>query len=193
MRGSKSFSRVPDSNPRRNCSLPTPDLSPTKTVAPGSADTICHISVLPCPPAAFSWTDAYASSGCTWIESLSVGKINFTSNGKSGLEASLLPRHSADISRQASPSVFPANGPLEMRQSTPVSQASPSGSVRFVLSGNRGARDLAPQIRGLKMGSIRRGSGFSGETLTFQAAASTRVKKRSRRRSPSSMRSMDVA
>src|SRR5215470_9447523 len=49
-------------------------------------------------------------------------------------------------------------------------------------------RERAPQILGLKTGSMRSGSGF-----TNQAAASARDKNRSRRRKPSSIRSMEVA
>jgi len=48
-----------------------------------------------------------------------------------------------------------------------VSQASPSGSVRFVFSGNNGASDLEPQMRGLKMGSMRNGSGLIGNAVTI--------------------------
>jgi hypothetical protein len=162
--------------------------SPTSTLATSSAETACHISVLPRPPAAFSWTEAYASYGWTWMDNLSVGKMNFTRSGKSSVEVRFTPRHSAPISAHAVPSVFPANGPLAIRQSTPVSQASPNGSVKLVFSGKSGAKERAPQRRGLKIGSMRNGSG-----LTVYAAASAREKKRSRRRSPSSMRSMEVA
>src|SRR5882724_2945351 len=144
------------------------------------------------------------------MDNLSVGKINFTRRGKSFVEARLVPRHSTGISAQASPSVFPANGPDATLQSTPVSQASPIGSVRFDFSGKRGANDRAPQILGLKMGSMRVGVGFTkclgfarvkavrksgswAAALHNQTAASARAKKRSMRRKPSSMRSMDVA
>jgi len=72
-----------------------------------------------------------------------------------------LPRHSAGISVQAAPSVFPVNGPEAMRQSTPVSQASPSGSVRLDFSGKSGASERAPQRRGLKMGTMRVGVGLT--------------------------------
>src|SRR6266446_3225224 len=96
------------------------------------------------------------------MDNLSVGKINFTRRGKSLVEARLVPRHSAGISAQASPSVFPANGPDAILQSTPVSHASPSGSLRFDFSGKTGASERAPQILGLKMGSMRVGVGFTG-------------------------------
>src|ERR1700694_3391182 len=122
------------------------------------------------------------------MESFSVGKRNFTRRGKSATEARLVPRQSAGIPRQAAPSARPAKGPLAKRQSTLVSQASPSGSARSVLAGKRGASERAPQGRGLKTGSIREGSGF-----TDQEAASAREKKRPRRRRPSSMRSIEVA
>jgi hypothetical protein len=45
-------------------------------------------------------------------------------------------------------------------QSRPVSHASPSGSARLFLSGYSGASERAPQIRGLKIGSMRVGSGL---------------------------------
>ena len=122
------------------------------------------------------------------MDNLSVGKINFTRRGKSFVEARFVPRHSMGISAQAAPSVFPENGPEVMRQSTPVSHASPSGAVKLDFSGKRGANERAPQMRGLKMGSMRVGVG-----LTVYDAASAREKKRSRRRKPSSIRSIDVA
>src|SRR6266852_3721358 len=114
--------------------------------------------------------------------------MNLTRIGKSGMAVSLVPRHSGGISPHAAPKVFPAKGPVAILQSTPVSQASPSGSVRFDFSGKSGANERAPQRRGLKMGSMRVGVG-----LTVYDAASAREKKRSRRRSPSSIRSMEVA
>jgi len=95
------------------------------------------------------------------MESLSVGKINFTRRGKSATEASCAPRQFAGISVQASPSVFPSYGPEAILQSTPVSHASPSGSVKLDFSGKSGANERAPQIRGLKMGSMRVGVGFT--------------------------------
>src|SRR5882762_4394232 len=87
--------------------------------------------------------------------------MNLTRRGNSATAASWLPRHSTGISAQASPSVFPANGPDATLQSTPVSHASPSGSLRFDFWGKRGANDRAPQILGLKMGSMRVGVGFT--------------------------------
>src|SRR5580765_2886546 len=101
------------------------------------------------------------------MDNLSLGKMNFTRRGKSRTEESLVPRQSARISRQAAPSDFPAKGPVATLQSRPVSQASPSGSVRFVFSGNNGASDLEPQMRGLKMGSMRNGSGLIGNAVTI--------------------------
>jgi len=70
----------------------------------------------------------------------------------------------------------------------PVSHASPKGSCKFDFPGKRGASERAPHKRGLKMGSMRVGVG-----LTIYDAASAREKKRSSLRSPSSMRSIDVA
>src|SRR6266851_4498218 len=93
------------------------------------------------------------------MESLSCGKINFTRMGKSLQETSRVPRHSAGIALHASPNVFPWNGPEAILQLTPVSQASPSGSARLVFSGYMGARERDPQRRGLKIGSMRIGSG----------------------------------
>src|SRR5712664_4564722 len=87
--------------------------------------------------------------------------MNLTRRGTSVTAASWLPRHSTGISAQASPSVFPAKGPDAILQSTPVSHASPSGSLRFDFSGKRGANERAPQILGLKMGSMRVGVGFT--------------------------------
>src|SRR5713226_3390443 len=95
------------------------------------------------------------------MESLSAGKMNLTSKGKSRTAASRSPRQFAGISAQASRNVFPVNGPDATLQSTPVSHASPIGSCRFDLSGKRGANDRAPQILGLKMGSMRVGVGFT--------------------------------
>src|SRR5882724_7280867 len=88
--------------------------------------------------------------------------MNLTRRGNSATAASWLPRHSTGISAQVSPSVFPANGPDAILQSTPVSHASPSGSLRFDFSGKTGASERAPQILGLKMGSMRVGVGFTG-------------------------------
>ena len=70
-----------------------------------------------------------------------------------------------------------------------MSQASPigSGEIRFFREKRR-ERTRAPDTLGLKIGSMRSGAGF-----TNYAAASAREKKRSRRRKPSSMRSMEVA
>src|SRR5216684_903623 len=95
------------------------------------------------------------------MESLSAGKMNLTSKGKSRTAASRSPRQFAGISAQASRNVFPVNGPDATLQSTPVSHASPSGSLKFDLSGKRGANECAPQILGLKMGSMRVGVGFT--------------------------------
>src|ERR1700687_5664273 len=114
--------------------------------------------------------------------------MNFTRSGKSVHEASRVPRHSPGISRQASPRVFPSNGGETIRQSNPVSHASPKGSTKLDFSGYSGAREGAHQSRGLKIGSMRIGAGF-----TNQAAASAREKNRSKRRKPSSMRSIEVA
>src|SRR5882724_5137702 len=122
------------------------------------------------------------------MESFSRGNINLTRSGKSLWEANREPRQSGGIAVHASPRLLPANGPEATLQSTPVSQASPRGSGRLVLSGYMGARERDPQIRGLKIGSMRVGSGF-----TNHAAASARLKKRARRRKPSSIRSMEVA
>src|SRR6185369_3636862 len=58
-----SDSSVCVSNPRRNCCWPTPGFKPSSNCAFGSAEKMCHISVLPCPPIAFSCAEAYASSG----------------------------------------------------------------------------------------------------------------------------------
>src|SRR5882672_10144830 len=87
--------------------------------------------------------------------------MNLTSSGKSMTAASCSPRHSTGISFQASPSFLPAKGPVAISHSVPVSQASPIGSCRFDLSGKRGANERAPQILGLKMGSMRVGVGFT--------------------------------
>src|SRR5689334_4384098 len=103
------------------------------------------------------------------MESLSLGNMNFTRRGKSGTELSRLPRHSTDILCHAAPSVSFAYGPVAILQSSPVSQTSPSGSVRFDFSGKRGARERAPQMRGLNTGSMRVGSGF---TLSAEPAHS---------------------
>src|SRR6266581_705936 len=102
--------------------------------------------------------------------------MNLTKRGKFSTEAKRVPRHSAGISAHASPSVFPAKGPEPIRQSTPVSQASPIGSCEFDFSGKRGASEHAPQMRGTKMGSMRVGAG-----LTVYDAASARAKKREAR------------
>ena len=75
--------------------------------------------------------------------------------------ASCSPRHSDGISFQACRSVLPMNGPEATLQSTPVSQASPIGSGKFDFSGKRGANERAPQILGLKMGSMRMGAGLT--------------------------------
>src|SRR5258705_10126419 len=95
------------------------------------------------------------------MDNLSVGNMNFTRRGKSSVEGRFVPRHSTGISAQACPRVLPANGPDATLQSTPVSHASPNGSLRFDFSGKRGANDRAPQILGLKIGSMRVGVGFT--------------------------------
>src|ERR1700738_2211887 len=122
------------------------------------------------------------------MDNFSLGKMNLTRIGNSAQEPRCVPRQSTGISRHAAPTALPSKGPVAIRESTLVSQASPSGSAKFDFSGKSGAREREPQRRGLKIGSIRLGSGFIN-----QAAASTRLKKRSRRRKPSSMRSMEVA
>src|ERR1700682_3405932 len=108
------------------------------------------------------------------MDNLSVGKMNVTRIGKSAQEARCVPRQSTGISSHAAPSALPSKGPVAIRESTLVSQASPSGSTRLDFSGKSGAREREPQRRGLKIGSIRLGSGFIN-----QAAASTRLKNRS--------------
>src|SRR6267378_5134515 len=125
------------------------------------------------------------------MESLSFGKINLTRIGKQPGSVKRMPRHSGGISRHASPKVLPAKGPEATLQSVPVSQASPIGSGRFNFSGYNGVSERAPQMRGTKVGAMRKGSGVSGQPLTFQVAASARAKNRLRRRKPSSMRSID--
>src|SRR5260370_26211346 len=87
------------------------------------------------------------------------GKMNFTRIGTFLGEARRVPRHSAGISLHAVPSVFPLKGPVAILQSTPVSQASPSGSARVDFAGLGGASEREPQRAGLKIGSMRRGAG----------------------------------
>src|SRR5271154_7261265 len=72
------------------------------------------------------------------------------------------------IARQLSPSDLPANGPLATRESRAVSHASPMGSCKLNFSGNNGARQLVPQGRGLKNGSmrVRTGSVTSGRSFS---------------------------
>src|ERR1700676_802967 len=153
------------------------------------------------------------------MESLSCGKMNLISTGKSGHFFNCVPRHSAGMARQLSFRVRLAYGPLTTLQSKPVSQASPSGSDKFVFSGNRGASERAPHGRGLKIGSILEITGVTPAgvdkpredkagledsgcdssgllrtgSATVHDATSTRAKKFSRRRNPSSIRSMEVA
>src|SRR6266852_9594563 len=93
------------------------------------------------------------------MDSFSWGKMNFTRIGKSLQEVRRVPRHSAGISLHAVPSVFSLKGPVAILQSTPVSQASPSGSVRLDFSGKSGSSEREPQRRGLKIGAMRIGSG----------------------------------
>src|SRR5262249_31758021 len=71
-----------------------------------------------------------------------------------------VPRQSAGISRQASASDIPAKEPLAIVHFTSESQASPMGSVRLDFWGKSGASEREPQRRGLKVGSMRNGSGF---------------------------------
>src|SRR5215468_6165456 len=94
------------------------------------------------------------------MESLSVGKMNFTRRGKLPGWVKSVPRQSAGISRHASFREIPENEPVAIRQFTSVSHASPIGSARFALSGKNGAREREPQRRGLNVGSMRKGSGF---------------------------------
>src|ERR1700730_936801 len=123
------------------------------------------------------------------MDNLSSGKMNFTSTGNSAVAASQVPRQSGGMRCQASPSVNPAKGPLWRRDSLAVSHASPRVSARFVLSGKYGASERVPQMRGLKIGSIRDGTGSN----TDQEAASAREKNFSSRWRPSSIFAMDVA
>src|SRR5260221_4750423 len=95
------------------------------------------------------------------MEILSVEKMNFTSREKPFMPAQREPRHSSESSGQTSPNVFVAYGPLATMQRTSVSHASPIFSARFVLSGKIGASERVPQIRGLKVGTIRKGAGFT--------------------------------
>src|SRR6266436_7537981 len=87
------------------------------------------------------------------MDSLSLGKINLMSTGNSATEVSRRPRQSAGMVCHISRSVFPANGPLETRESNAVSHASPRGSFRLTFSGYHGASERRPQILGLKKGS----------------------------------------
>src|ERR1700688_2364545 len=124
--------------------------------------------------------------------------MNLTRIGKSAQEARREPRQFTGISCHAAPSVLPAKGPVAILQSTPVSQASPKGSARWDFSGKSGASEREPQRRGVKIGwtenrlDAKRLRAY-GPRAHVQAAASTRLKKRSRRRKPSSIRSMEVA
>src|SRR5213594_2216399 len=113
------------------------------------------------------------------MESLSVGNMNFKRRGKSVSSRNIRPRQAVVISFQASPSVLSTNGPLAMRQSRPVNQASPIGDLRSCISGKRGASELLTHRRSENVGLMRNGSGAIGQALTFQAAASAREKKRS--------------
>src|SRR5579883_1068818 len=88
--------------------------------------------------------------------------MNLRRRGKSRAALRWPPRQSGGISCQASLRVFPAKWPVAMRQSSPVSQASPTGSGRLVFCGKSGARERTPQMRGEKIGSMRKGSGFMG-------------------------------
>lgn len=56
-----------------------------------------------------------------------------------------------------------------------------------------GASERAPQMRGMNLGAMRVGTGRVDAGGTVYEAASARLKKRPRRRKPSSMRSMEVA
>src|SRR5437763_16899759 len=87
--------------------------------------------------------------------------MNLTRMGKSPGILKRVPRHSGGISRQASPSVFPAKGPVATRQSMPVSQTSPMGSGKFVFSGKNGASERVPQMRPTNFGPMRKGPGFT--------------------------------
>src|SRR5256885_12483678 len=55
--------------------------------------------------------------------------------------STLFPYTTLFRSLHASPSVFPDKAPESILQSTPVSQASPSGSIKLLFSGKIGARD----------------------------------------------------
>src|ERR1700682_2091981 len=87
--------------------------------------------------------------------------MNFTRIGKLSVKASCVPFHSTDIARHAVSRVCPSNSPETILQCVPVSHASPSGSATFDFSGNNGANECAPQMRGLKIGSMRSGSGLT--------------------------------
>src|SRR5260370_11952261 len=87
------------------------------------------------------------------MDSLSLGKINLMRTGNSATEASRRPRQSAGMACHISRSVFPANGPLETRESNAVSHASPRGSFRFTFSGYHVPSEPKPQNLGLKKGS----------------------------------------
>src|SRR5215472_10232963 len=106
------------------------------------------------------------------MESLSFGKRNLMRTGNSAVPACRVPRQSAGIARQLSRKVLPENGPFANRESNDVSQASPRGCSRFTLSGNHGARERWPQMRGLKNGSRRERTGF----ISSYDAASAREK-----------------
>ena len=135
-----------------SCSTVTPGLSPSATVAPGVASRTYQHSVL---PRGWPMACAWASSGWTWTESLSLGKRSLTRRGNSGTADGL--RISPANSATAEARVRPASGPVSMRQAGPVSQASPT-SWSVPVSAYQGRRLGRPQTRSLKNGERRKGA-----------------------------------
>ena len=88
-----------------NCAAVMSRLSPRYSFAPGSAASMCHISVLPyCP----SWASAYWSSGCTCTERSLFASIILLSTGKNSKSAQFAP-HSLCLTTSAS--TLPSSAP----------------------------------------------------------------------------------
>ena len=105
---------------------------------------------------------AYSSSGCTCTESLSSGKINFTS---SGMRGGLADARAGPIRRAATailrPACGPANGPVANAHCSPVSHTSPMGSGAGRRVEKRSEVARAPDARHENRRETREGAAVS--------------------------------
>ena len=97
-------------------------------------------------------------SGWTCTESLSSGKMNFTSSGMRRLTAEAGSRPFRGQSGPGSGQRAPRKGSVAKRHCSPVSQTSPMRFSARLTFGKKRSEARAPQMRGTKMGARRAGA-----------------------------------